>query len=63
VPSREFILETLTRQGVPVAERDLERLLRVAPHQREAFGRRIAAMERDGEIMRNRPRSGTHAVL
>ena len=54
VASREFILETLTQQGVPVAEHELERLLRIAPAERDAFTRRIAAMERDGEIMRNR---------
>ncbi len=54
VASREFILETLTQQGVPVAERELERLLHIAPAERDAFTRRIAAMERDGEIMRNR---------
>ena len=54
VASREFILETLTQRGVPVAEHELERLLRVAPEERDAFTRRIVAMERDGEIMRNR---------
>jgi ribonuclease R len=54
VASREFILETLTQRGVPVAEHELERLLRIAPEERDAFTRRIAAMERDGEIMRNR---------
>lgn len=54
VPSRELILEQLTACGVPVAERELERLLRVDRHEREGFVRRIAAMERDGEIMRNR---------
>ncbi len=54
VASREFILETLTQQGVPVAEHELERLLRIAPAERDAFTRRIAAMEREGEIMRNR---------
>jgi ribonuclease R len=54
VASREFILQTLTRKGVPVAEHELEQLLHVAPADREAFAKRIAAMERDGEIMRNR---------
>jgi len=54
VPSREFILETLTKQGVPVAEHELERLLHVAPQDIEAFSKRISAMEREGEIMRNR---------
>jgi ribonuclease R len=54
LPSREFILETLTEQGVPVAQDDLEQLLEIERHEREAFTRRISAMEREGEIMRNR---------
>ena len=54
VPSREYILQTLTERGVPVAEDELERLLGIAPGEREAFSRRLAAMEREGEIMRNR---------
>jgi ribonuclease R len=54
VASREYILQTLTKRGVPVSERELEQLLHVSPADREAFSRRIAAMERDGEIMRNR---------
>jgi ribonuclease R len=54
VPSREYILETLNRRGVPVPEPELEGLLHIAPAERDAFARRIAAMERDGEIMRNR---------
>ena len=54
VPSREYILQTLTERGVPVAEDELERLLGIAPGEREAFSRRLGAMEREGEIMRNR---------
>ncbi len=54
VPSREFILETLQRRGVPVSGGELERLLHITPAERDAFARRLAAMERDGEIMRNR---------
>ncbi len=54
VPSRELILEQLAERGVPVMQRELERLLRVDAHQREGFARRLAAMEREGEIMRNR---------
>jgi len=54
VPSREFILETLNMRGVPVPEPELEGLLHIAPAERDAFARRIAAMERNGEIMRNR---------
>jgi ribonuclease R len=54
VASREFILQTLKKKGVPVAEQELERLLHVGTPDRDAFSKRIAAMERDGEIMRNR---------
>jgi ribonuclease R len=54
VASREFILDTLKKRGVPVEEQELERLLRITPEDREGFSRRIAAMLRDGEIIRNR---------
>jgi ribonuclease R len=54
LPSREHILATLHEQGVPVEEDDLAELLTIARHERESFRRRIAAMERDGELMRNR---------
>ena len=54
VASREFILQTLKKKGVPVAEQELERLLHIKGDERDAFAKRIAAMERDGEIMRNR---------
>ena len=35
VASREFILQTLKEQGVPVLEHELERLLGVRPRERE----------------------------
>ena len=54
VASREFILQTLTKRGVPVEERELERLLEIQPQDQEGFSRRLAAMLRDGEIIRNR---------
>jgi ribonuclease R len=54
LPSREYILEVLHEQGVPVQEEDLAKLLEVRRTERAAFQRRLAAMERDGEIMRNR---------
>ena len=54
LPSREFILETLHEKGVPVEEDELAELLEVKPEERGTFQRRLAAMERDGEIMRNR---------
>lgn len=54
LPSREYILQTLTEQGVPVSEDRLESLLEISADERVMFSRRLAAMERDGEIMRNR---------
>src|SRR5688500_11586065 len=54
LPSREYILQVLNEQGVPVPEDELAELLEVKPEERTAFQRRLAAMERDGEIIRNR---------
>ncbi|MGQ0523873.1 MAG: ribonuclease R [Betaproteobacteria bacterium] len=54
LPSREYILKVLTERGVPVEEDELERLLGITGNEREAFGRRLRAMEREGELMRNR---------
>ena len=54
VPSREMILETLNAQGVPVSNAELEKLLHITDDEREGFERRLGAMQRDGQIMRNR---------
>ncbi len=52
--SRELILDVMVEAGVPLEEADLARQLDIRKREREAFTRRIAAMERDGQIMRNR---------
>ncbi len=54
VPSRELILEVLVEAGVPMDEADLSAQLEIGKRERDAFGRRLGAMERDGQIMRNR---------
>ncbi|MGH8630131.1 MAG: ribonuclease R [Burkholderiales bacterium] len=54
LPSREFILQVLEEQGVPVSEEQLARLLGVAQDEQEAFSRRLAAMEREAQLIRNR---------
>jgi ribonuclease R len=54
LPSREFVLQTLEREAVPVEERRLAQLLEVKRGEAEAFSRRLGAMERDGQILRNR---------
>ncbi len=54
LPSREFILSTLKQQGVPVMTHELSVLLGIHGDEAEPFARRLAAMEREGQIMRNR---------
>jgi ribonuclease R len=54
LPSREWILELLEREGVPVEPERLMALLDIQPDERELFERRLGAMERDGQVMRNR---------
>ena len=54
LPSREFILATLKERGVPVAEPELSALLDIRPEEAIPLTRRLAAMEREGQIMRNR---------
>ena len=54
LPSRELVLNTLHAQGVPVSEAQLQSLLGIEPAEHESFARRLAAMQRDGQIMRNR---------
>jgi ribonuclease R len=54
LPSREFILEIMAEQGVPLSVEQLYLLLEIADDEREIFNRRLNAMEREGQIMRNR---------
>ena len=54
LPSREMILEVLEEQGIPLEEDQIASLLHIKPEEREAFARRLAAMEREGQVMRNR---------
>ncbi len=54
LPSREFILQVLEEQGVPISEQQLARLLGVGADEQEAFSRRLGAMEREAQIIRNR---------
>jgi ribonuclease R len=54
LPSREWILKLLEREGVPVEPERLMALLDIEPDERDLFERRLGAMERDGQVMRNR---------
>ena len=54
LPSREFILQVLAEEGTPVSEDHLAEKLGIAEPEREFFSRRLRAMEREGQLMRNR---------
>ena len=54
LPSREFILQILADQGVPVSVDMLAALLDIEDDEMDVFSRRLRAMEREGQIMRNR---------
>ncbi len=54
LPSREYILEVMEHEGAPVSVEKLWKLLEIRKSERDILGRRLAAMERDGQILRNR---------
>lgn len=55
VPSREFIMTLLEEQGVPLGHREACKALGVKDEEGiEAMRRRLKAMERDGQLIRNR---------
>ncbi|WP_261842158.1 ribonuclease R [Aliamphritea ceti] len=55
IASRELIMETLNEQGEPLTRWQLETLLEIQDEDAsEALRRRLRAMERDGQLMRNR---------
>jgi ribonuclease R len=55
IPSREFILETLTAQGTPLELPELAQILDLtAAEDLVALERRLGAMVRDGQLLRNR---------
>ena len=54
LPSREYLLETLAKHGVPLAYERIAELLDVHASEAEAFQRRLGAMAREGQIMQNR---------
>nr|MDQ2694898.1 RNB domain-containing ribonuclease [Pseudomonadota bacterium] len=55
VPSREFILHYLEERGMPLSWEDLCREWEVRDDwEAEAIRRRLRAMERDGQLIRNR---------
>lgn len=55
IPSREFILETLSKAGAPLLFPELAAQLDLHDsEERVALDRRLAAMVRDGQLIRNR---------
>lgn len=54
LPSREFLLSILAEQGVPLFPDELAQMLSIKRAEREFFDRRLAAMERAGQIIINR---------
>ncbi len=55
IPSREFILELLKQNNRPLTRRSIGKLLGLKADQEiEALRRRLRAMERDGQLLRNR---------
>ena len=54
LPSREYVLQILQGMGHPIGERELAEQLAITDDELYAFERRIRAMEREGQLMRNR---------
>lgn len=54
LPSREFILQVMGEEGAPISVERLWALLDIRKDERDIFSRRLGAMERDGQIIRNR---------
>ncbi|WP_300452002.1 ribonuclease R [Accumulibacter sp.] len=54
LPSREYLLQILEEQGKPVSFESLCALLDIRDHELEAFQRRLRAMEREAQLLRNR---------
>ncbi len=54
LPSRELILQVMAEQGVPVSDEVLYDLLGIGEEEQDIFTRRLNAMEREGQIIRNR---------
>ena len=54
IPSRELILSNMSEQGVPLSVEQLYILLDIGADERDIFNKRLNAMEREGQIIRNR---------
>ena len=54
LPSREYVTQVLTEEARPLSFDELAGLLDIADSEREMFQRRLGAMEREGQVLRNR---------
>ncbi|MEQ1599215.1 MAG: ribonuclease R [Methylotenera sp.] len=54
LPSRELVLQLLADQGIPLNVEQVYTLLDIGVDERDNFNKRLNAMEREGQIMRNR---------
>lgn len=55
IASREYLLEILAASGAPATREELERILKLRSEQdKEALRRRLQAMVRDGQLLKNR---------
>jgi ribonuclease R len=54
LPSREYVGQVLEKAGQPLDFAQLAVALDIRPEERETFSRRLEAMERDGQLLRNR---------
>ncbi|QEA39058.1 ribonuclease R [Pistricoccus aurantiacus] len=62
VPSREYLIARLEEYGKPITHENMSRMLGLEDEEKaEAVRRRLAAMERDGQVLRNR--RGAYALI
>ncbi len=54
LPSREYVSQILADEGRPLGFAELTELLDIADSERDMFQRRLGAMEREGQLLRNR---------
>ncbi len=54
LPSREYVSQILADEGRPLEFAELIELLDITSTEREMFQRRLGAMEREGQLLRNR---------
>lgn len=55
IPSREYLLEFLAERGRPATQQQIQQELALdSPDEREALRRRLIAMVRDGQLLKNR---------